>query len=706
MESFSSCQRDKILYYVPDRENLDGNEPWLLVSFENQWFNAIDLRDIIRTFDYLSPYKNLQLRWLYPQPPQKIFQSQYKQVLEEVDYHLWTHEIIPNFADYTAKCHCQFEHPNETRSHGHIATGNLSNVISNPIILDRLLRGPMFREIPNGDFEVAFQALKIALEDLVDRKKHILADQWLKKILNAFKQKARDLQAKDKDGEIHLQSMLFPAKGKISDHEPELKALLAKYVLLPADKCRGNYFLVCKNLYIKQCIQALSTAPKYQQQVTELVTLIQNLLQVLSGRLHHLHFDLILQQPTHELPYFYTLPKPHKNPLGWRPVAATHRSIFAIPQRILSECLGLVMKTLKEFHYKEFRDTKIRKYWIVENSLDVVLSLPETLTHMYSSDIDSMYQNMDQNCVINSTSEELLRAAEIIGADSFFVVIENTTHGNKVDQCFWHNSVSGLDPSDNSLSSTKEKCSNGQIYPLQNIINLLIFLVKNSYITLGTSVHQINGIPQGGHSSGHLANLTCHHYERKWVERFPFHRLQFAISRYMDDFGIANAPYFQDMYRDIYPPETGIRLIPNKVPLDPNRLVDCKLLDSLIFVDPQGIVHVTLYNKRGDYKFYVNRFPDIDSNVSRVQSVSTFYGEIVRLFRLNTHSESFFANVSQVAAYLIYYKCYPQNDLRQAFSRFLDTQKGNSRFFGDRRDLLKTYDCHLHVGLTHFVFSS
>jgi hypothetical protein len=238
-------------------------------------------------------------------------------------------------------------------------------------------------------------------------------------------------------------------------------------------------------------------------------------------------------------------------------------------------------------------------------------------------------------------------------------------------------------------------------------LNLLSFLVKNSYVTLGNSVHhQINGIPQGGNSSGHVANLTCHNYKRKWVEKFPFHRLQFAISRYMDDFGIANAPYFQFMYRDIYPPETGIRLIPNKVTPNSERLVDCKLLDSLIFVDLNGVVHVTLYDKREDYNFHVNRFPDIASNVSRAQSVSTFYGEIVRLFRLNTHSEGFFANVSQVAAYLIFHKGYPQDDLRSAFSRFLDTQKGNPRLFGHKKDLLKDFDCHLHVRLTNLGFST
>lgn len=81
-------------------------------------------------------------------------------------------------------------------------------------------------------------------------------------------------------------------------------------------------------------------------------------------------------------------------------MAATHKSVLAVPQRILSRALEVVMKTLKDFHHTEFKETKIRKFWILENSLEVVLSLPKTIIDIYSSDIDSMYQNMDQQCVI------------------------------------------------------------------------------------------------------------------------------------------------------------------------------------------------------------------------------------------------------------------------------------------------------------------
>lgn len=138
MEQFRSTQRNKALYYTSDQD-LTGNEPWLLISFENQWFNAIDIRQILRSLEYACPYKELQIRWLYPQPPQKISQSKYKETLQEIDHDLWVPKIVPNFDAYTDQCHCQSEHIDQPRFQRHLASGNLHQMISNPTILDRLL---------------------------------------------------------------------------------------------------------------------------------------------------------------------------------------------------------------------------------------------------------------------------------------------------------------------------------------------------------------------------------------------------------------------------------------------------------------------------------------------------------------------------------------------------------------------------------------
>lgn len=144
MEKYRCIQRDNLHYYNPDRTTSNAEEFWLLIPFVNHWFNLVDLRKVRAEVEYLNPYEGLQIRWLYPEPPQKIFQSTYKATLDKVDFKMWTEHVIPNFEEFTKECHCQKEFRNEARCQNHLASGNLDDIISNPIILDRLKRGPMF----------------------------------------------------------------------------------------------------------------------------------------------------------------------------------------------------------------------------------------------------------------------------------------------------------------------------------------------------------------------------------------------------------------------------------------------------------------------------------------------------------------------------------------------------------------------------------
>jgi hypothetical protein len=87
-----------------------------------------------------------------------------------------------------------------------------------------------------------------------------------------------------------------------------------------------------------------------------------------------------------------------------------------------------------------------------------------------------MYQKMIHSNVIDSTAEEIQRAASIIGADAFFIVVGDTALDNKIDQAFSFNSELGLDALDRSIPSTKERCTEGVVYSLQNTIKILTFL--------------------------------------------------------------------------------------------------------------------------------------------------------------------------------------------------------------------------------------
>jgi hypothetical protein len=189
-------------------------------------------------------------------------------------------------------------------------------MVKNPIILDRLKRGPSFRETTNGDFLLARSALNSALHELFDRKKLALAERWIHQFLKTFDEMAQSLKDQDAAGQIDLQKLLFPAPERIEQHQKELDEILEKYVILPADKCRGNYLIICKNLYIKQCVSLLHHAPEYTKLNTSKDELSASLLQEITGLVHHSHLALMLEKGKIELPYFYTLPKPHKDPIG------------------------------------------------------------------------------------------------------------------------------------------------------------------------------------------------------------------------------------------------------------------------------------------------------------------------------------------------------------------------------------------------------
>jgi hypothetical protein len=115
----------------------------------------------------------------------------------------------------------------------------------------------------------------------------------------------------------------------------------------------------------------------------------------------------------------------------------------------------------------------------------------------------------------------------------------------------------------------------------------------------------------------------------------------------MDDFDVANAPYFMQMYQKIYPEGSGIKLLPNQVTLTNGNLFECRFLDTLTYKDSQGQIHITLHDKHFQYAIFVNIFPDYDIAASRIQSHNTFYGELVRIFRINTDRKGFLRNTAQ-----------------------------------------------------------
>jgi hypothetical protein len=137
-------------------------------------------------------------------------------------------------------------------------------------------------------------------------------------------------------------TQLHPVKGKLNSKAGQLKSYFEKYTFLVVDKSRGNFVLVCNNLFKMKCVQTLSRADDYQRvHNTTADVVITRISQNLVGLLNHRHTDMLKES----LPYFYLLPKLHKQPIGWRPVAVCQGSISEIPHRLLAQCLRVVSDT-------------------------------------------------------------------------------------------------------------------------------------------------------------------------------------------------------------------------------------------------------------------------------------------------------------------------------------------------------------------------
>jgi hypothetical protein len=139
----------------------------------------------------------------------------------------------------------------------------------------------------------------------------------IKKFLITFDTHAQHLRNQDAKGETRLKDLLSPVPGKMQQHQQDLDSFLEKHVIIPADKCRGNYIIVCRNLYIKQFVNSLHQAPEYNRLQISKEDRSARLLQEITGLVHDSHLAVLPEKGKIDLPYLYTMPKPHNNPFGW-----------------------------------------------------------------------------------------------------------------------------------------------------------------------------------------------------------------------------------------------------------------------------------------------------------------------------------------------------------------------------------------------------
>ena len=101
-----------------------------------------------------------------------------------------------------------------------------------------------------------------------------------------------------------------------------------------------------------------------------------------------------------------------------------------------------------------------------------------------------------------------------------------------------------------------------KIWSCQNVCEVLIYLLDNTYTKFGTKLYrQIVGIPVGTNYAPLLADLFLFCYERDFmtslsdVKQAEIIEAFKSTSRYLDDLINIDNPYFEGMVNRIYPPE-------------------------------------------------------------------------------------------------------------------------------------------------------
>ena len=175
--------------------------------------------------------------------------------------------------------------------------------------------------------------------------------------------------------------------------------------------------------------------------------------------------------------------------------------------------------------------------------------------------------------------------------------------------------------------------SEGVVYTVVEMIEMIDFLVRNTYIrAFGSIFRQNRGVIMGGKSSGWLSDCSLMVDEYKYVDNKvkgglvnEAHRLKY-FRRYRDDCTSLNIDDFLTIASEIYPP--SLSLTQENEHSDRANVLDMevKILDSKITTK--------VFCKADIFPFHVISLPFLDSNLDTRICYKVFYGQIVRFQRL------------------------------------------------------------------------
>ena len=181
---------------------------------------------------------------------------------------------------------------------------------------------------------------------------------------------------------------------------------------------------------------------------------------------------------------------------------------------------------------------------------------------------------------------------------------------------------------------------NYNLWSCQNICDVLVYLLDNSFIRFGTKpFRKTIGIPMGTNCAPLVADLFLFCYERDSMKSLSRENQADIIeafnstSRYLDDLLNIDNMYFDHMVDRIYPTE---------LQLDRSNSSDTEapFIDLNLCIS-DGTVSTKIYDKRDDFDFDIVNCPFLDGDVPRRTSYGVYISQLIRFARDSSNLSDF-----------------------------------------------------------------
>ncbi len=510
---------------------------------------------------------------------------------------------------------CKCEHsPYLYAPAGHIVTGDL-NIVKCKELREIFSKGAKYRlPTPIDWSEVEMSAIKAigTYVRYLSKKHKINADviaQFYDRFMLLVRSRISDRQRKGIGFEIKS-----PFAGIEKKIKSELRKLHTNLIIVPADKCAGNYVFVCKFYYIKVLCDELG------------VTVSQNDVQVLGNQTYQpvnvdegtiinrhcsmsVDFGLDVSQKDKCLPKLFATAKLHKSPYAWRFIAGARNS----STKPLCVRLHVILSHF-ERHFKNYcktieHNSGLSYFWSVKNSLEVkdclmAKSATSSVQEIITADFSTLFTTLPHN----SIKECLFALTDLCFKNSGSTLI--AVEGQKVRY----------------VRNPEEET--GYCYRIEEVKDMICNVIDETFVAFaGKTFRQSKGVSMGGACSPLMASLTLSMMEYNYAKSKRTSPQEIPwCKRYIDDIVCVNCPNFMQIAQSIYPPELPLKRT--------NESLDAAAFLDMSLKLQNGECMVSLYNKTDDFNFPVIRYGFNDSNVHSCVGLGTWYGELIRITRI------------------------------------------------------------------------